>query len=233
MKEFLKKIIIFNRFISYDVFKTEEFVKKVACHIEKNSKILDVGAGLCPYKKHFQHADYVSQDFCLNGDNMDWDFSHIDIKSDLHDMPIEDNSFDYILCTFVLEHIKYPQKAFREFSRILKKNGKLFLVAPLVSEEHHEPFDYFRFTKYGLKLLAEENGFKINQMKKRGGFFIFLSQTITSFSHYYFKNDAIEKMFYILLYPINFLIAFVCYFLDKIDKTKIALSYECIFEKKD
>ena len=102
MKNFLKKIIIFNRFISYDIVKTEKFVKKIARQIEKNSKILDVGAGLCPYKKYFHKMNYVSQDFCLNGRNMDWDFSHIDIKSDLHDMPVEDGSFDYILCTLCL-----------------------------------------------------------------------------------------------------------------------------------
>lgn len=233
MYNFLKKIIIFNRFISYDVVKTEEFVRRVAGQIEKNSKILDIGAGLCPYKKYFSKMNYVSQDFCLNGHNMDWDFSHIDVKSDVHSMPVEDNSFDYILCTFVLEHIKYPQKALREFSRILKKNGKVFLVAPFTAGEHHEPFDYFRFTKYGLKLLAEENNLKVISIKRQGGFFIFVSQTISSLPHCYFKNNNIEKLFYIILYPVNFIISFICYFLDKIDRTKIILSYECIFEKKD
>jgi SAM-dependent methyltransferase len=230
--EYLKKIIIYNRFISFSIFKNELFVKKIASQIEDKSKILDVGAGLCAYKKYFNKAVYVSQDLCLNGNKMNWDFSHIDIKSDAHNMPIEDNSFDYILCTSVLEHLQYPQKAFREFSRVLKKNGKLFLVAPLIIGEHHEPFDYYRFTKYGLKLMAEESDFRVVYLKKQGGFFIFLSQTISGLPHFYIKNDNLEKLLYIILYPINFFISFACYFLDKIDKTKIISNYEGIFEKK-
>jgi ubiquinone/menaquinone biosynthesis C-methylase UbiE len=207
------------------------FIKKAANQIEKKSKVLDVGAGLCPYKKYFRDASYVSQDFCEKGDD-EWDSSHIDIKSDAHDMPIKDGAFDYILCTSVLEHLKYPHIAFREFSRVLRKQGRIFLVVPLTVGEHHEPFDYFRFTKYALKLLAEENSLKVVAIRKQGGFFIFLSQTISGLTHFYFKNKKIEKLFYIILYPVNFPLAFVCYYLNKIDKTKITLNYECIFEKE-
>jgi SAM-dependent methyltransferase len=232
MIEKIKKIIIFNRFISYHVFKTDEFVKKIAGQIENDSKILDVGAGLCPYKKYFNKAVYISQDLCVNGDNTNWNFSHIDIKSDASDMPIEENTFDYILCTSVLEHLSHSGKAFREFSRVLRKKGRLFLIVPLTVGEHHEPFDYFRFTQFGLKLLAQENGFDVIEIKRQGGFFIFLSQTLTGLSYYYVGNKYLEKSLYILFYPINFAIAFVCYFLDRIDKTSIVMNYECIFEKK-
>lgn len=226
----LKDILIFNRFIGYHVHRTDLFVRRAANQIEKNSKVLDVGAGLCPYKKYFRDMTYVSQDFCINGEN-DWDFSHIDIKSDAHKMPIADGSFDHILCTSVLEHLKHPHIVFREFSRVLRKNGKVFLITPLTIGEHHEPFDYYRFTKYGLRLLAEENNFKVIQIQRQGGFFIFLSQTISSLPHFYFRNKSLEDLFYLILYPINFVIAFFCFFLDKADKTKIILNYECILEK--
>lgn len=228
----IKNFLFFNRFLAFSVYKTEVFVRVAAKQMERNSKLLDVGAGLCPYKKYFKNVDYVSQDFCLNGDDMNWDFFHIDIKSDVHDMPIKDNSFDYILCTSVLEHLQYPQKAFREFARVLRKNGKLFLSVPLTAGEHHEPFDYYRFTKYGLQLLAKESGFRVIHLKKQGGFFIFLSQTISGLTHSYIKNNTLEKLCYLILYPVNFIISFVCYFLDKSDKTKIILHYEGIFEKE-
>jgi ubiquinone/menaquinone biosynthesis C-methylase UbiE len=231
-KEYLKKIILYNRFVGFNVFRTDLFVKKIAGQVEANSKILDVGAGLCPYKKYFAKCKYISQDFCLNGHEMNWDFSQIDIKSDAYNLPVEDGYFDYILCTAVLEHLKYPGRTFREFSRVLKKNGKLFLIAPLVYGEHHEPFDYYRFTKYAYKMLAEENSFKIIHLEKQGGFFIFLSQTITGLTHNYIKNSNLEKLFYIILYPVNFIISFACYFLDKIDKTKIVVNYEVILEKE-
>lgn len=231
MLNVLKKKLMYNKFFSYHVCKTDEFVRRAANMIEKKSKVLDVGAGLCPYKKYFKDMVYISQDFCVNGEN-EWDFSHIDIKSDAHSIPAKESAFDYILCTSVLEHLKYPSLAFRELSRILRKEGRIFLVTPLTIEEHHEPFDYFRFTKYGLKLLAEDAGLKVISIKKQGGFFIFVSQTISSFPHLYFRKKIFENIFHIILYPFNFIIAFFCYYLDKADKTKIVMHYECIFEKE-
>ena len=229
--DLIKKNLLHNRFINFSAFKTDLFVKKIASQVERNSKIIDIGAGSCPYKKYFKEARYVSQDFCEEIEEAQ-DFSQIDLKSDAQSLPIEDDSFDYILCTSVLEHLKYPQKAFREFARILKKGGRVFLVVPLIIGEHHEPFDYFRFTKYGLELLAEESGLKIIQIKRQGGFFIFLSQTMTGLPHFYTKNKELEKFLFIILYPVNFIFSFICYFLDKIDRTKNVFCYECIFEKK-
>jgi SAM-dependent methyltransferase len=228
----LKKILFYNRFFAFNVYKTEAFVRTVSGKIGKDSRLLDVGAGLCPYKKYFKHVEYVSQDFCVNGEN-DWDFSHIDIKSDADKIPVEDGSFDNILCTSVLEHLKYPDKAFHEFSRILKTGGKIYLVAPLTWAEHHEPFDYYRFTKFCFRQLAEDNNLKVMMLRKQGGFFIFISQTFSGLSYCYIKNKILANACFVILYPINYAIAFICYFLDKFDRTKVVVHYECIFEKKE
>src|SRR3989339_307881 len=223
----IKKNFLYNRFISFTVVKMEAFVKKSAEQIKKQSKIIDIGAGTCPYKKYFKNISYISQDFCVNAEN-DWDFSHIDIKSDAHDIPVEDGSFDNILCISVLEHLAYPHKAIGEFSRILRSKGRIYLAAPLTWGEHHEPFDYFRYTKFGLRKMAEENNLKVISIKSQGGFFILLSQTITGFPHNYIRKKFLANTCFLILYPINFLIGFTCYFLDKIDKTKITVFYECI-----
>ncbi|HSM63218.1 MAG TPA: methyltransferase domain-containing protein, partial [Gillisia sp.] len=52
-------------------------------------------------------------------------------------LPFEDNSFDFILCNHVLEHIPDDTKAMKELYRILKKGGTAILQIPQdLSREH-------------------------------------------------------------------------------------------------
>jgi len=45
-------------------------------------------------------------------------------------LPYEDGLFDYVLCLDGIEHLENPFHALREFGRILKRGGKLFLSIP-------------------------------------------------------------------------------------------------------
>ena len=121
---FLLSIILGNRFFGFSGFRLNKYIKMVSGMVENGSKILDVGAGQCQYKKIFSHAQYVSQDLCIGDKN--WDYSCIDINSEIYDIPVENESFDYLLCTQVLEHLKYPNQAFKEFSRILRGGETFF-----------------------------------------------------------------------------------------------------------
>ena len=53
-----------------------------------------------------------------------------DIKADICDLPIEDNSFDVILCNHVLEHIPNDELAMKELYRIMKPGGWGILQIP-------------------------------------------------------------------------------------------------------
>jgi ubiquinone/menaquinone biosynthesis C-methylase UbiE len=96
--------------------------------IPKGESLLDAGAGQQRYRSKCIHLKYVSQDFCeFDGKavagldkNNTWDTSKIDIVSDIINIPVENASFDNILCTEVLEHIKHPELAIKEFNRIIR-----------------------------------------------------------------------------------------------------------------
>jgi ubiquinone/menaquinone biosynthesis C-methylase UbiE len=229
----LRMIIFGNRFLSYPEYRLKKYILKISKSVLPGSKILDAGAGECRHKKYFTQANYVSQDLCI-GDAR-WDFSQVDIKSEIYSMPVANESFDYILCTEVMEHLKYPALAFKEFQRILKKGGKLYVVCPLTFAEHQQPHDYFRYTQFALKLLAEENGFTIEAMEKEGGRFIVLSQSLVEL----IPTLLIERklvfwgyFFKVLLLPISFPLAVLLYCLDGLDKEKnLTIQYECIFIK--
>lgn len=59
-----------------------------------------------------------------------------DVKADICDLPFEDNSFDFILCNHVLEHIPDDKRAMRELYRVLKPGGTgIFQIPQDLSRE--------------------------------------------------------------------------------------------------
>jgi len=52
------------------------------------------------------------------------------IICDLHSLPFEDSSFDYVYCSHVLEHCVAPMIALKEIRRVLKINGEALLWMP-------------------------------------------------------------------------------------------------------
>lgn len=152
-------------------------------------KILDAGAGECRYKPYCKHLKYVAQDFCeyqgigdshgLNyGLQTDtWDTSKIDIVSDIISIPVEDSSFDAVLCTEVLEHIPYPELAIKEFARILKKDGVLILTAPFNSLTHFAPYHFCTgFNRFWYEKHLPDHGFEIVECERNGNYFSYMLQ---------------------------------------------------------
>jgi SAM-dependent methyltransferase len=161
-------------------FSVREFVAESAASLQPKSRILDAGAGQCTYKPFFKHCDYVAVDIGV-GDST-WDYSHLDIIAPLDRLPVADASFDAILCTEVLEHLDKPEESLRELCRVLKPDGRLFLSVPFFHHEHQVPYDFFRYTSFGLKHLLQKAGFRTESIVIRpvGGVFKRWSYELTS-----------------------------------------------------
>lgn len=109
--------------------------------------VLDLGCGNDKYKKYFKNRIGVDMR----------EGKGVDIVADAHNLPFENEKFDIILCTEVLEHLHSPQIAISEMHRVLKKSGLLILTTRFVYPLHDSPNDYWRFTKYGLQNLFKNN----------------------------------------------------------------------------
>jgi SAM-dependent methyltransferase len=75
------------------------------------------------------------------------------VVGDGHRLPFLNDSFDYIWCNAVLEHVPDPMQVASEIARILKPEGLAFIQVPFLENVHGWPQDYYRFTIQGLRVL--------------------------------------------------------------------------------
>ncbi len=69
---------------------------------------------------------------------------------------IEDEKFDLVFCTEVLEHTNDPFKAAKEMYRILKKDGVVIASTPFNFRIHNPLPDNWRFTEHGLRIIFSD-----------------------------------------------------------------------------
>ena len=99
------------------------YLKKETDFFNSNNKILHFAPEQC-FHKFFKS-------FFKNYTSIDLNSPIVDIKADICNLPFNDNSFDYILCNHVLEHIYDDEKAMKEIYRVLNKNGIAILQVPI------------------------------------------------------------------------------------------------------
>ncbi|MGA7615750.1 MAG: class I SAM-dependent methyltransferase [Thermoanaerobaculia bacterium] len=146
------------------------FVRSVAGELPEGVRVLDAGAGECVYKSFFSHCRYTAVDLGV-GDSS-WNYGNLDVIAALHRMGLESDRFDAVLCTQVLEHLELPAESLVEIHRVLRPGGKLYLTAPMSHPQHQQPYDFFRYTSFGLQSLLIRAGFSKVTVEPFGGMFI-------------------------------------------------------------
>ena len=128
----------------------------------------DFGCGKVPF--YGIYADLVNQVTCIDWPNSVHESSHIDIEADLNcPISVEDESFDTIFCSSVLEHIWDHRIMWREMTRSLKPGGTMILGVPFIYALHETPHDYFRWTRYAFEKACEENDLEVVELEPYGG----------------------------------------------------------------
>jgi ubiquinone/menaquinone biosynthesis C-methylase UbiE len=70
------------------------------------------------------------------------DYAEAILEGDLHDLPLEDASFDAVVCFEAIEHLENAGRALAELRRVLRPGGTLIVSSPnpdvyLGGNEHH------------------------------------------------------------------------------------------------
>jgi SAM-dependent methyltransferase len=114
-------------------------------------RILDVGCGVKPYYPFFadRTSEYVGVDVVDN--------PAADLQGAVESLPVEDGSFDLVLCIQVLEHADDPAQAVRELRRVVAPGGRVLASTHGVQVYHPAPVDLWRWTHAGLDRLFRDN----------------------------------------------------------------------------
>jgi SAM-dependent methyltransferase len=132
--------------------------------------VYDLGCGTRPYEYDImQTADgYVGVDWSntLHG-------LHAEIVADLNQpLPIESSVANTVVSFQVLEHLSEPQTMVNEAYRILREGGAIIISVPFQWWVHEAPYDYFRYTRYGLEHMLTKAGFVDIEVEAVSGFWV-------------------------------------------------------------
>lgn len=154
---------------------------------DMDGRLLDFGCGSKPYEKYFDKvSEYVGCDIEASGHGHANE--KIDVFYDGKTLPFEDCSFDNILSSEVFEHIFNLEPMIKELHRVLKPGGGILVTVPFVWNEHEAPYDFGRYTSFGITDLLERNGFKIEELRKSTSYVELLFQMWAEYLRYGFSK---------------------------------------------
>ncbi len=217
--------MIFKNIFDYNEQARTQHILKVAESLPKGTRVLDAGAGPCRYREMFAHCEYLSQDFAqFHGE--EHSYGKLDYVGDITNIAAENESFDFILCTEVFEHIPRPDLAVAEFSRLLRKGGKLLITAPFAAGIHMAPYHYYGgFSPYWYKHFLPESGLAVDEIISNGGFFKLYGQETRRFLTLLTPVGVIKRRLFlpvkaILALWFRIFVPVVCHYLDSLDRDR-------------
>lgn len=143
-----------------------EFLGLEFSRFNAGDKVLTIGSGGEINRLLYQYAEKNS--FVITSFDID-NHRQPDIQGDICSYDFGDTTFDHVVICEVLEHVHSPHLAIRNIFKILKSGGHLILTTPFLLPIHEAPFDYYRFTKYGLMHLLQD--FEQITIKERNNYF--------------------------------------------------------------
>ncbi len=127
----------------------------------RGGSLLDFGCGAKPYRSLFDVERYVGVD--IENPGHPHLTEEVDVFYDGKTLPFEGRSFDYFLCSEVMEHVFEPDAILDELHRVLKPGARGIFTVPFVWNEHEMPYDYARYSAGGFAYLLEKHGFEVVQ----------------------------------------------------------------------
>lgn len=127
--------------------------------------ILDVGCGSKPYVTLFTSSDsYVGIDIEVSGH--DHSNSLVDLYYDGNAIPFGDSQFDAVVSFEVFEHVFNLPEILAEIRRVTREDGLLLVSIPFAWDEHEVPYDYARYTSFGIADLLAKSGYEVLKLCK-------------------------------------------------------------------
>lgn len=145
----------------------ESALARFAAPLAAGGRCLDVGCGDQPLRKRIEALGYtyVSLDVQQNSTRTVDAIGAIDAPLP---QALEPGSFDFIVCTEVLEHVPRWPEAFANLARLLRPGGRLLITCPHIWVPHEEPADFHRPTSWALAFHGEQAGLTALEIRRAG-----------------------------------------------------------------
>lgn len=178
-------------------------VLELSSYIKGNT--LDFGCGSMPYRSVFSVDSYIGLEHISS--NSRYSSSDGITYYDGTTFPFASGLFDSIFSSETFEHIFNLPRILSEMNRVLKPEGHLLITMPFVWPEHEQPFDFARYTSFGISRLLEEAGFSVLHVKKNGSYPYVIIQITILFLWSLFNFSFPSKVVCSLLFcaPLNLL----------------------------
>lgn len=192
--------------------------------------VIDIGCGEKPYYRYVK--DKVDSYIGLDHPDTPHSKENIDVLSTAYSIPFENNYFDVAILTQVIEHLEEPQRALIEINRVTKVGGYLIIAWPFLYPIHEAPRDFYRYTSYGMRSMAESAGFEVQKLVPVSGFWV----TLFGLTSLYIFGKS--RYLYLLLSPIILVLFLFCMLLNTLDKNtkskeKWTWNYYAILKKRE
>jgi SAM-dependent methyltransferase len=195
------------------------FVKVRAIAPQLHGTILDFGCGSKPFENLFVNAaSYTGLDIAVSG------HSHADSKVDIfydgRNIPFEDATLDNVVSFEVFEHVFNLEEMLVEIHHVLRPGGTLLASLPFCWDEHERPYDFARYTTFGIQHLLVRAGFEVDRIERTNGFNQAVAIVGLLYLYYISRtrakllNHAVQLG---LLFPATLLSAAICAVTPKID----------------
>lgn len=172
---------------------------------EVRGRTLDVGCGRKPYESLFPASEYVGLELDTPENRK---HKKADVYYDGNVFPFPEADFDSVVINEVFEHVFHPDRFLSEVRRVLKPGGALLMTVPFVWDEHEAPWDYARYSSFGLSAILAKHGFQVEILRKSVDDIRVVFQMITG---YIYKKTATRSPYInilltlLLIAPFNLL----------------------------
>ena len=146
--------------------QTVAYVPLIQEHI--TGHVLDCGCGPVPY--HELYGAKVTRSTCIDWSTDPEEAKLLDQVVDINGpLPYPDGSFDSVLCSDVVAHVKRPWELIKEFSRVLAPGGRVVITTPFIYWLAQHPYEYYHPSRFGLEEMSRSAGLEVIHLEAYGG----------------------------------------------------------------